>query len=75
MLEMSVKKVTTNLNIDDSRPHLDGEEDDGRHAKKRAQACSENQGPLNHQAMRVEHIISYPKMHILFVFETLSDVM
>ena len=75
MLKMSVKEVTTNLNFDDSRPHLDGEEDKGRHSGESVrQACSEDlaMGSLNPHAQPVEHSISYRKMYGVAVFETLS---
>ena len=54
---MSVKKVTTNINADDIRLHLDGEEYDARHTGKRA-AYSEYLESLKHRAQRVEHIAS-----------------
>ena len=52
------------------RPHLHDAEDDGRHAGKARQSCSEGQGSLNHQAQRMEDITSYPKMNGLLTNQT-----
>ena len=44
MLIMSAKKVTTSLNVEDDRPHLNGEEEDGRPAGTRASSVQRRFG-------------------------------
>ena len=62
MLKMSVKRAMANLNVVDSRPHLNDEGGYGRQAGSVRQARSEDLGLLNHYTQRVEHIISCPIM-------------
>ena len=65
MLNMSVNKVTTNFNVDESRHFVDNdrdEEDEDRLREGVRHACSETPESRNRQDYRVEQITSYPKI-------------
>ena len=68
MLKVRVKKATTTLSVDDSQPHLNREEDDDRHAEKRALGVQRRPGIADTPGTACG--AQRPQIYGLHVFET-----